>query len=108
MMNPDGVIHGNYRCSLSGVDLNRKWDNPSKNYHPTVFWTRNLIENLSWENQEIRIVLDLHGHSKKMNSFFYGNPDEDEFTSREFPLIASHINNDINMDNSVFQLSSDK
>lgn len=23
MMNPDGVIHGNYRCSLSGVDLNR-------------------------------------------------------------------------------------
>lgn len=23
MINPDGVIHGNYRCSLSGVDLNR-------------------------------------------------------------------------------------
>lgn len=23
MMNPDGVIHGNYRCALSGVDLNR-------------------------------------------------------------------------------------
>jgi len=22
-MNPDGVIHGNYRCSLSGMDLNR-------------------------------------------------------------------------------------
>jgi murein tripeptide amidase MpaA len=28
MLNPDGVIHGNYRCSLAGVDLNRKWDNP--------------------------------------------------------------------------------
>lgn len=25
MLNPDGVIHGNYRCSLSGHDLNRKW-----------------------------------------------------------------------------------
>jgi hypothetical protein len=23
MVNPDGVIHGNYRCSLSGQDLNR-------------------------------------------------------------------------------------
>ena len=23
MLNPDGVIHGNYRCSLSGMDLNR-------------------------------------------------------------------------------------
>lgn len=28
MLNPDGVIHGNYRCSLSGNDLNRKWKNP--------------------------------------------------------------------------------
>jgi murein tripeptide amidase MpaA len=25
MLNPDGVIHGNYRCSLIGCDLNRKW-----------------------------------------------------------------------------------
>ena len=23
MLNPDGVIYGNYRCSLSGCDLNR-------------------------------------------------------------------------------------
>ena len=23
MINPDGVIHGNYRCCLAGVDLNR-------------------------------------------------------------------------------------
>ena len=23
MLNPDGVINGNYRCSLSGGDLNR-------------------------------------------------------------------------------------
>jgi hypothetical protein len=30
MLNPDGVIHGNYRCSLAGVDLNRQWVNPSK------------------------------------------------------------------------------
>jgi len=25
MLNPDGVIHGNYRSSISGYDLNRKW-----------------------------------------------------------------------------------
>jgi Predicted carboxypeptidase len=24
MLNPDGVIYGNYRCSLLGVDLNRR------------------------------------------------------------------------------------
>jgi murein tripeptide amidase MpaA len=25
MLNPDGVIHGNYRSGVSGHDLNRKW-----------------------------------------------------------------------------------
>ena len=25
MLNPDGVIVGNYRCSLSGRDLNRNY-----------------------------------------------------------------------------------
>jgi len=25
MLNPDGVIVGNYRCNLSGADLNRQW-----------------------------------------------------------------------------------
>ena len=24
MLNPDGVINGNYRCSLAGCDLNRR------------------------------------------------------------------------------------
>ena len=30
MLNPDGVINGNYRCSLAGCDLNRRWKNPIK------------------------------------------------------------------------------
>ena len=34
MMNPDGVIHGNYRCSLSGRDLNRRWQEPNKDLFP--------------------------------------------------------------------------
>lgn len=25
----------------------------------------------------------------RMNSFFYGNPDDDQLTSKEFPLVAS-------------------
>lgn len=29
MMNPDGVINGNTRCSLAGVDLNRIWIEPN-------------------------------------------------------------------------------
>lgn len=28
MVNPDGVINGNYRCSLAGSDLNRRYKVP--------------------------------------------------------------------------------
>jgi len=37
MLNPDGVIYGNYRCSLLGCDLNRKWEKPNRLLHPTIF-----------------------------------------------------------------------
>ena len=30
MLNPDGVIHGHYRTSLSGADLNRRWKKINK------------------------------------------------------------------------------
>lgn len=29
MLNPDGVIVGNYRTNLNGLDLNRQWTNPN-------------------------------------------------------------------------------
>ncbi len=36
MLNPDGVINGNYRCGLCGGDLNRRYKTPSKILHPNV------------------------------------------------------------------------
>jgi len=39
-MNPDGVVCGNYRSSLAGVDLNRQWILPSQDLHPEVFYTK--------------------------------------------------------------------
>jgi cytosolic carboxypeptidase protein 2/3 len=35
MINIDGVIHGNYRTSLIGCDLNRRWKNPKQVNFPT-------------------------------------------------------------------------
>lgn len=40
MLNVDGVINGNYRCSLAACDLNRKWIQPSKVLHPTIYATK--------------------------------------------------------------------
>jgi murein tripeptide amidase MpaA len=44
MLNIDGVIVGNYRCNLSGSDLNRQWIEPSKKSHPTIYYTKQLIK----------------------------------------------------------------
>lgn len=43
MLNIDGVINGNYRCNLGGVDLNRQWINPQKSLHPTIFALKNVL-----------------------------------------------------------------
>ena len=44
MLNPDGVIVGNYRCSLFGKDLNRNYRKPKKEYFPTIWATKNMME----------------------------------------------------------------
>jgi murein tripeptide amidase MpaA len=71
MLNPDGVIYGNYRCSLLGVDLNRNWDRPNRLLHPPVFYAKNLIKHMHQE-RKVLVYVDLHGHSRKKNAFFYG------------------------------------
>lgn len=39
---PTGVINGNYRCSLAGVDLNRQWHAPLKSVHPTIYYLKQV------------------------------------------------------------------
>ena len=72
ILNPDGVINGNYRCSLSGQDLNRRWKTPSKILHPVVFAVKKFMRVFSKE-REIVLYCDLHGHSRRKNIFMYGN-----------------------------------
>jgi hypothetical protein len=60
MLNPDGVIHGNYRCSLAGKDLNRLWLNPSKTLHPEIYFCKRLIYNFASATNLV-LFCDLHG-----------------------------------------------
>ena len=74
MLNIDGVINGNYRCSLAACDLNRKWISPSKILHPTVYSTKLLCSQLlNEQGRSFYLYLDMHGHSIKQNVFQYGN-----------------------------------
>jgi hypothetical protein len=72
MLNPEGVVCGNFRCSLTGADLNRRWDDPDEVLHPQIFYLKALLKKLVSERREILVYCDLHGHSRKMNSFIYG------------------------------------
>ena len=71
MMNPDGVIHGNYRCSLAATDLNRRYANCNMYLHPTVSNMYRMLWNLQ-DSRGVLLYLDLHGHSKNKNVFVYG------------------------------------
>uniref|UniRef100_A0AAY4BLL5 Cytosolic carboxypeptidase 1 n=1 Tax=Denticeps clupeoides TaxID=299321 RepID=A0AAY4BLL5_9TELE len=72
MLNPDGVINGSHRCSLSGEDLNRQWQNPSRDLHPTIYHTKGLLQYLSAQQRAPLVFCDYHGHSRKKNVFMYG------------------------------------
>ena len=88
MINVDGVIYGNFRCDISGDDLNRQWSDPSKQLHPHICKIKELVESLS---DKIDVFLDLHGHSKKLNTFSYCCK-TDQFSCRTLPLILSKLN----------------
>ncbi|KAE8633207.1 hypothetical protein XENTR_v10001814 [Xenopus tropicalis] len=72
MLNPDGVINGNHRCSLSGEDLNRQWQNPNVDLHPTIYHTKGLLQYLAAIRRTPLVYCDYHGHSRKKNVFMYG------------------------------------
>jgi len=69
MLNPDGVVRGNYRTNTIGVDLNRRWINPSRILHPTIFYAKKLLMQFK---EQVLVYIDFHGHSRKRNVFMYG------------------------------------
>ncbi|XP_064312273.1 cytosolic carboxypeptidase 4 [Phalacrocorax carbo] len=72
MLNPDGVINGNHRCSLSGDDLNRQWLAPNSQLHPTIYHAKGLLYYLRSIGRAPLVFCDYHGHSQKKNVFVYG------------------------------------
>lgn len=108
MLNPDGVINGNYRCSLAGCDLNRRWKTPHKRLHPTIYHTKKMIKELH-DERGVLLFVDLHGHSRKQNVFMYGcdnkaKPEE----CRVFPLILSKMSPIFDFGSSRFGVQKSK
>lgn len=73
MLNPDGVVMGNHRCSLAGRDMNRDYLDPNPAENPTIYALKQLVRH--WSTQEGRTVMlfsDFHGHSRAKNFLVYG------------------------------------
>ena len=83
MINPDGVVAGNYRTSFIGKDLNRlflqndptdpKYSKIDDLLKPEIQAIQNLIANSKKETTKgILAFIDVHHHSKRLGSFMYG------------------------------------
>ena len=59
----------NFRCGLGGCDINRRWKKPKKSVVPEVNACKELIKLFSKE-RNIKLICDLHGHSKKFSYKF--------------------------------------
>lgn len=115
MLNPDGVRYGNFRCSLLGVDLNRKWDKPNKILHPTIFYAKKMLQVLS-ESHNLLFFCDMHGHTRKKNVFMYGcNEKSNDFLvhrknllAKVFPVLMAGVNRFFSYQDSHFRIENDK
>jgi cytosolic carboxypeptidase protein 2/3 len=111
MINPDGVVYGNYRCSLLGVDLNRRWKRPNKLLHPEIYYAKRLIQMVA-EEREVALYCDMHGHSIKKDIFMYGcrnveNKKQDAFI-RIIPYLLSKRSALFSYKSCVFRVNKNK
>ena len=112
-MNPDGVVRGNYRSSFAGVDLNRQWIHPDEQIHPEIFHTKKELSKI-FRDKPILLFCDLHGHSRKKNSFIYGcnRAADGGFNSwtkvRLFPRILASMNKVFDLTSCKFKVEKGK
>ena len=78
MLNPDGVIRGNFRMNSVGKDLNRMWIEENEENSPSVFYCHKMIQK-TLNSRNIHFFCDFHGHSSKNNFFLYSCKARSEF-----------------------------
>lgn len=110
MLNPDGVVAGQYRCSLAGNDLNRKWRTPCPRLHPSIHAAKELVLETAAQRQ-VCLYCDLHGHSRKCNMFMYGCPPRSNspaLMERVWPYLLHKSSPLFNYDDCTFKVEQSK
>jgi murein tripeptide amidase MpaA len=47
IINPEGIILGNYRTNINGYDLNRNWRNPTIESQPEIFGIKKYLQKIN-------------------------------------------------------------
>lgn len=108
MVNVDGVVAGNFRTGLLGLDLNRLFKHSSEEYYEVEY----IKEIARACGSQILLYLDFHGHSTRKNVFIYG-PDyklsESQFmVSRILPKVISKLTDTFRYFSCIFRISKQK
>jgi predicted deacylase len=72
-LNPDGVLAGNQRVNLAGLDLNRVWSDPDPSTAPTITATQQQILDYVSAGGTVRILIDFHAAPASRSNFFFYN-----------------------------------
>ena len=78
LLNPDGVISGNWRHNLNAVDLNRDWGPFNQ---PETQLMQELLDRLDASDKNIRVFLDFHS---TIRNVFYAPNDDNPTTPPQF------------------------
>lgn len=111
MLNADGVVVGNTRSSIGGLDLNRHYLNPDLKEAPEIRSIKNVIRQ-TLINRKIFMYCDFHSHSRAKNIFIYGCSNnysrEDIMKERIFPMLMHQNCDSFNFDNCKFDVHPSK
>ena len=89
-LNPDGVVRGHYRTDTLGVNLNRMYESPKIDKHPTILAMKKLFLSQNATGR-LALYVDFHAHATKRGCFMYGNAlsGEKQVENLLFPRLLS-------------------
>ena len=105
MLNPDGVVLGNYRCSYAGLDLNRQYQHPNNRITPEVYWIKKLVARYS---DRLALYCDFHGHSRKLDAFTYGCKSKPASLARVLPWLIQEQNSGFSYSKCSYKVQKSK
>lgn len=110
MLNIDGVVVGNTRSNIGGLDLNRQYRDAEGECPEIKILTNEVIQ--TSQARKVCMFLDIHGHSQNKNCFIFGcnnNDDTDKIMlERIFPLILHKNVESFYFDSCLFSIDKKK